>query len=172
MQVRLLAAADAAAYQRVRLRSLQEHPEAFGASYEEEADTPLEKIAQSLDASLPNNPIFGAFIGEELVGITALNRYTRRKTRHRAIVGGVYVTREVRGQGAAGALMDALVGYAATLDGVEEIILAVTVGNETARRLYLKMGFTPYSIEPRYFKIGGQYYDLEWMSLTLDKGRG
>ena len=37
---------------------------------------------------------------------------------------------------------DAVVTHARTVPGVEEVVLAVTVGNELARRLYVAAGFT------------------------------
>ncbi len=53
--------------------------------------------------------------------------------------------------------------------GVEEVVLAVTVGNELAHRLYVAAGFKPYCIEPRYIKLDDQYFDIEWMVLLLDQ---
>jgi len=50
---------------------------------------------------------------------------------------------------------------------VEDVILAVTVGNDRARTLYASLGFVSYSIDPRYIKWDGQYFDIEWMILSL-----
>ena len=97
-QVRILESKDAADFVAVRLRALREHPEAFGSSLEEEEPIPVEKTVESLEKSLPNNPIFGAFIDDQLVGIIALNRSSRVKTRHRANIGAMYVTPEARQQ--------------------------------------------------------------------------
>ncbi|MDX1991468.1 MAG: GNAT family protein [bacterium] len=171
LSIRLLEAQDAAAYQHLRLRSLAEHPEAFGASVEEEARTPLEKIEQMLERALPDNPVFGACLDGELVGIGSLNRYPRQKTKHRAIISGIYVASEARGHGAGSAIMDAILDYGKALPGLETIILAVTVGNESARRIYTSKGFESYSIDRHYFKIDGSYHDIEWMVLFLDDHR-
>src|SRR5690349_20290464 len=78
-QVRILTADDAAAYQAVRLRSLREHPEAFGSSTEEEGDTPIEKTAAFLATAAQGNPMFGAFVDNELVGLIYLSRPQRNK---------------------------------------------------------------------------------------------
>jgi ribosomal protein S18 acetylase RimI-like enzyme len=166
-QVRILGADDATAFQAVRLRSLREHPEAFGSSLEEEADTPIEKTTDFLVNSLPNNPIFGAFVDDQLVGIINLNRSSRVKTHHRAHIGAMYIAPEARGQKLGRALLDAAIDYARTLDGVEDIVLAVTVGNDAARALYVSAGFQSYSIDPRYIHTAGRYYDIEWMILPL-----
>ena len=75
---------------------------------------------------------------------------------------------EARSQGVGRALLDAVVTHARSVSGVEEVVLAVTVGNEHARRLYIAAGFKPYYIEPRYLKLEDQYFDIEWMVLRLD----
>ncbi|MEO8612612.1 MAG: GNAT family N-acetyltransferase, partial [Chloroflexota bacterium] len=144
-QVRILGTEDAAAYQAVRLRGLREHPEAFGSSLEEEADTPLEKTAQSLAKSLPNNPLFGAFVDEELVGLIGLFRASHLKMRHRATIGAMYVAPEARQQKLGRALLDTALEYARSLEGLEDVVLAVTVGNDAARALYASAGFQSYS---------------------------
>jgi len=163
MDIRILNREDAEVYQALRLRSLREHPEAFSSSEEEENGTPLEVMADQLT----HTPTFGAFLDGRLVGIVSLFRFPRVKTKHRAIVGGMYVAPEARRQGAGKALMLALMEHAHTIEGLEEVVLAVTVGNEGARKLYLDAGFVPYSVEPRYIKVGDIRYDIEWMSWRL-----
>jgi hypothetical protein len=59
METRTLTKDNAAEYQGLRRRSLQQHPEAFG-----------------------------AFVEGKLTGIASLFRFPRLKTRHRAILGG------------------------------------------------------------------------------------
>lgn len=167
MNVRQLTGADAAVFQAVRLRSLKEHPEAFGSSYEEECKVPQEATAQLLSAS--DNYLFGAFGEGQLLGIINLNRQPRVKTRHRAGIGAMYVVPEARGAGLGQALMTAALEQARTMDGVEDVVLAVTVGNESARNLYLRFGFVSFSIDPRYIKINDQYFDIEWMILRINQ---
>ncbi|HRW10648.1 MAG TPA: GNAT family N-acetyltransferase [Caldilineaceae bacterium] len=165
-QVHTLTAGDAAAYQPVRLRSLQEHPEAFGTAYEDEVQTPLDVIAKQLEAT-SNGFMLGAWQGENLVGIVGLHRSPRVKLRHRAGVGGMYIAPEARGLGIGKTMMQTLIGQAPTLEHLEEILLAVTVGNSAARSIYLAAGFEPSHIEKRYIKVGARYYDIEWMTLRL-----
>jgi ribosomal protein S18 acetylase RimI-like enzyme len=166
-QVRILQGDDAADFLAVRLRALREHPEAFGSSLEEEENTSVEQTAEFLGKSLPHNPIFGAFIYDKLVGIINLNRSSRVKTRHRASIGAMYVTPGARQQKLGRALLDAAIEYARSLDGLEDVILAVTVGNEAARALYVSAGFQSYSVDPRYIYTDGRYHDIEWMILSL-----
>jgi ribosomal protein S18 acetylase RimI-like enzyme len=166
-QVRILQAGDAADFLAVRLQALREHPEAFGSSLEEEADTKVEQTAEFLGKSLPNNPIFGAFVDDQLVGIINLNRSSRVKTRHRANIGAMYVAPEARKQNLGRALLNEAIEYARSLEGLEDVVLAVTVGNEAARALYVSAGFQSYSIDPRYIHMEGRYYDIEWMIIRL-----
>jgi RimJ/RimL family protein N-acetyltransferase len=168
VEIRVLDAEDAENLHALRIRSLTEHPEAFGMSVEEEQNTPLETIQQQL--SIPESPTFGAFADGNLVGIASLYRHPRTKTRHRAMLSGMYVVPEARGQSIGEALMNAALEFAWSSAGIEDVILAVTVGNEAARQLYIKAGFTPYSIDPRYIRVDKQYFDIEWMILRLQHG--
>lgn len=169
MNIRVLNEADAPAFREVRLRSLREHPEAFGASYEEESELPLERFAERLRADPGTSIAFGAFDGQSLVGTVRLGLETRRKTRHKATLLSVYVAPEARGQGVARALLEAALHQAREL-GVEDVVLGVTVGNTAARALYASLGFEGYGIEPRYIKLGDEYTDIEFMILHLGRG--
>jgi RimJ/RimL family protein N-acetyltransferase len=153
----------------LRLRSLKEHPEAFGASVEE-SDADLEQIAEQLTQGRPDSGVMGIFLKDELVGITSINRHPRPKTRHRAYIGAMYVLPEHRGQGLARYLLRDTLDYLKTQPGIEDVVLAVTSGNETARKIYRDVGFQTWGVDPRYIKIGETYYDIEWMILSLRDG--
>ena len=167
MNIRLLTETDAAAFQSIRLRSLQEHPEAFGASWEEEQSRSMEEVAAQLRNNPPNIYTFGAFVDDELVGIVSLHRFVRPKVRHKAMLGGTYVVPEARGNKIGGALLGATIAHARTMNGVQDISLAVTVGNNSARNLYMAAGFVPWGIQPRYINVNGQFFDIEWMMLHV-----
>lgn len=167
MDVRLLREDDAQAYYDLRLRGLHEHPEAFATSPEEWERKSLDDVAERLRSSLPDFPRFGAFIGGEIVGIGNLNRYQNEKSRHRALITGMYVAPEARGQGVGRVILDAIIDYARKQDGIEDLILAVVVGNAPARAIYTAAGFTTWGVDPRYLKISDRYHDLEWMVLSL-----
>jgi len=162
----VLIASDAAAYQTLRLRSLQEHPEAYGSDYSDEVTRPLEAVAERLP-DLPDRFTLGAWSAGQLVGIVSFYQGNGKKIRHRGGIGGMYVAPEARGQGIGSALLTALVQRASKLPDLEEIILAVTVGNVTARIIYLAAGFQPSHVEKRYIKVADRYYDIEWMTLSV-----
>ena len=166
MKIQPLHPTDAQAYQSLRLRALKDHPEAFGAAYEDEATLALEKVAERLTAT-PERFTLGAWQGETLVGMAGFFRNIGRKTRHRGGVWGMYVAPEARGQQVGLALLSESIQRAKQLDGLEEITLAVTIGNPAAKKIYLQAGFAVSHIERRYIKIDERYYDLEWMALQL-----
>ena len=167
--IRILNGDDVEAYRTLRLRALREHPEAFGSSYEDEARMPVESVRASLQDGPPDTAFFGVFEGDQLVGMTGLIRNQREKHRHRALVAAVYVEPQARGKGYARALLDAALDHARVQEGLTDVVLAVTVGNMTARRLYINAGFAPYMVEPRYLKIGDTFYDMEWLRVRLDE---
>lgn len=166
--VRLLTADDAAAYRRVRLQALQEHPEAFGSSGEDFAVQPLSDVEDRLRSQSERFSLFGLFIGNELTGLVGFGRDGGLKVRHRGGIYQMYVTPEQRGQGFGRLLLEHAVNHAGQLPGLEEIILAVTVGNDSARHLYERFGFVFSHREPRYIKIDDRYYDIDWMTLRLE----
>lgn len=166
-ELRTVTAADVAAYQALRLRALQEHPEAFGSDYADECTRSLAVVAERLQ-DLPERFVLGAWQADQLMGIVAFGQSTGLKVRHRGSIGGMYVAPAARGHGIGRALIDALVQRARPLPYLEEITLAVTVGNAAARALYVAAGFVPAHIEKRYIKLADRYYDIEWMTLRFE----
>lgn len=160
---RILTEDDAQQYYTLRMRSLTEHPESFGSSVQEEEIVPIEAIQQSLRRALPDRCFVGIFAEEALIGIGTLARFPRVKNRHRAMVSAMYVVPEYRGHGVGGFLLDILLKQARVMPDLEDIVIGVTVGNDAARKLYVRAGFKTYGVDPRYMKIEGKYYDLEWM---------
>ncbi|CAA9211657.1 MAG: hypothetical protein AVDCRST_MAG93-47 [uncultured Chloroflexia bacterium] len=171
MHIRMLNVTDAAAFRALRLRALQDHPEAFAMSVEEEQSQPLEAAAERLRGMSDEEFIACAFIDAQLAGMAGFRRFKSPKIRHKAHVWGMYVAPEARGRQVGRALLDEVIQRARALPGLEDVALAVTVGNDSARRLYLAAGFVPYCVEPRFLKIGDRYWDIEWMVLSLGESR-
>jgi L-amino acid N-acyltransferase YncA len=70
------------------------------------------------------------------------------KTRHKALVVGMYVLPAFRGRGLARALMQAAVACCDARGGVRVVQLEVTQGNEPATALYGSLGFEAWGVEP------------------------
>jgi len=162
---RRLAGTDAVHYRELRLEGLRRPPEAFGASWEDEASQPLPWFAERLE----RNAVFGAGSpgAPALAGVVGLLVPEGAKLRHKGLVWGMFLRPEAQGAGLGAALMARVLDHAAQV--VEEVRLTVVTSNLAAVRLYARMGFEPYGLERRALKIGGQYHDELLMALTLNR---
>lgn len=160
MNIRLLSTQDAAAYQRLRLRSLQESPTAFSSSYEDEAGRTLADITARVTPAADGSVCtFGAFADAELAGFVALIHPQRKKLRHGAELAGMYVAPEYRRRGYGHALLHALIAHARSLDGVQQLKLGVNATNLAALQLYQSAGFALVGMEPDALCVDDHYYD-------------
>ena len=172
VNIRILTEQDAIYFQALRLRGLQEAPDAFGATYEEYKLAPFTTIIEQVrpKESFPERFVLGAFDQEDqLVGIIGFLRERRHKGQHKASVWGMYVVPEVRGQGIGRMLMETLLQCATTIVGLEQIHLGVVTTNVAARHLYLALGFRVYGTEPHALKNDEHYLDEELMVFSLSK---
>jgi ribosomal protein S18 acetylase RimI-like enzyme len=169
MEVRILTEADAQAFWNIRLRALRDDPESFGASYEEILERGIAGVTQGLRKkdSTHDSITFGAFDGDTLVGIAGLRREAETKKRHKAVIWGMYVPREMRGKGTGKALLEAAIAHAKTLPGLEQINLSVVLTSKEARHLFIALGFETYGLERRALKLHDRYFDQELMTLRL-----
>jgi len=168
MNIRRLQAKDAEAFRKLRTRALREHPEAFGATVEGFLARPLEQLKDTLGSASNDLFALGVF-GSDLLGFLMFPRppIERTKTRHRAHVAALYVIPEARGQGLPTALLPAFIHAVKRFEGLECLVLGVTVGNVSAIGLYERLGFRRYAVEPKYIKLKNEYFDTALMMLEL-----
>jgi RimJ/RimL family protein N-acetyltransferase len=165
-EIRRLIKEDAAEFFPLRLRSLKEHPEAFGSSYDDEVKQGIERWETGLSDN--NRAFFGAFHEGKLLGMVGIFREMGKKQQHRMGIVAMYVAPEARQFGYGQALLDACIDYARQQDGVRRINIGVTAGNAGARRLYRRAGFVTWGVHPEYLIMDdGVAHDLEWMTLSL-----
>jgi ribosomal protein S18 acetylase RimI-like enzyme len=164
--VRALAPSDAPAFQALRLRGLQECPEAFASSYEEEAGTPLSDIESRLQPK-PDSAVFGAFEGSELRAVVGLQRESMAKLAHKAFIWGVYVAPEARGAGVGTLIMSHALRHAASNLMARQVNLGVNTKNIAAVALYRKLGFVEYGLERGFLLVAGVLQDEYQMVLQL-----
>ncbi|MFD2262781.1 GNAT family N-acetyltransferase [Lacibacterium aquatile] len=160
--IRRLDPTDLPAVRALRLEALQAHPTAFGASYDTESKEELESYYRRL-----GNLIYvGGYVGDELVGISALMPLPPGNSAHITKLVSVYIQEKARGTGMSSAMIQTLIGIASRLK-FEQIILTVEAGNSHASMLYERLGFVAYGRHPKSLKIAGRYYDELLMHLDL-----
>lgn len=162
--IRPLAAADAPAYRALRLSALADTPAAFGASHREEAAQPLDWFAARITPQPPSR-VYGAFQENALIGLAGFLAYHGEKKRHIGLLWGVYLAPAGRGRGIAAALVEAVIAHAR-----EHVLLLhadVGVDNQPARRLYERLGFRSYGIQPKALRIDGAFHDEAMLALDF-----
>ena len=168
MTIRNLTADDAAAYQALRLRALQESPTAFSSSYTQEAGRSISEIAERVTPAADGSRcVFGVFAGEQLVGVLTLVRLQGEKLLHCAEFVGMYVAPEFRRRGFGRALVDTALAHARSLPGIRHLRLTVNATNAAARSLYQSTGFDCFGVEPEAICVDGRYYGEEFYTLRL-----
>ncbi len=161
MKIKILKEQDYLAWKRLRLEALQAAPEAFCASFEDESSLPDDHFKQVLI----DNIVFGAFIDNQLVGCVGLNQSDRLKTKHKAVLWGMYVDPIYRGLGIANALLETLMVYAEAY--VSQVHLTCTANNVEAYAFYKEFGFKAYGMEPNAVRVAGRYFDQYLMLIMI-----
>jgi ribosomal protein S18 acetylase RimI-like enzyme len=165
-EIRRLSAADAEAFSALRREVTRENPVPMGLALDEELARPIEGFRAQLSAPAPN-AAFGAFVGVELVGSSALAWPSKfDSSRHKSTLWGTFVSPRFRKRGIGRALVEEVVGHARA-ENVRRINLTVYVPNPPAVSLYESLGFEECGVEPEAVFLGGTYFDGRQMSLRL-----
>ena len=164
-EVRGFFAHEADLLRQIRLISLEETPQAFATGMEQGRSKP----ADWWQGWIANNSPFGIFVGNEPRGLVGFFRNGAANMTHRGTLGAMYVAPELRGTGAAAALVQAVLDHAATL--VEQVHLSVNADNERAYRFYRRMGFVEYGREPKGLRYAGVDHDVLLMVRMLDRDK-
>jgi GNAT superfamily N-acetyltransferase len=158
--IRPAKADDADTLRDLRLEALRTQPVAFSADYALNlAKSPSYWIEWARDRSdSPTDIVHVAVAGDGLMGMTGAHRGDSPKTRHSALIWGVYVRPEWRGLRVAEALIEACVDWAQAR-GCRVAKLNVVTTNAAAIRCYLRCGFRVYGVEPQAVCYEGVCYD-------------
>ncbi len=125
--------------------ALQNAPDAFIVSYEEECDKGADDYRKKLDSG----NFYGFFTDDKLIAIALLRFNSQQaKTAHKAYIGALYVRQLAR--------------------GAEIVQLGVNPERKTALALYERLGFTVYGCEKKSLKrADGGYEELLLMVKEL-----
>jgi ribosomal protein S18 acetylase RimI-like enzyme len=143
-------------YKRIRLRGLQEDPQAFGRSYEEELAFPDEKWK-----SRAKNP-FGtlAILDQEPIG-TMSAYISDEDDKKVANIVGVFVATEVRGKKVGSRLMKHVLNKIDATPNIDVVRLSVNKNQIAAVGLYKKFGFKVCGEEAK--KLGDGDIHIEYI---------
>jgi ribosomal protein S18 acetylase RimI-like enzyme len=162
LTVRRLTAGDAEIWRAIRLQALQDAPEAFGQTYEHAVAQPLETFAKTVGSA---SPVMAAFADGKAIGTAGIYTIDGPKTAHRGMLWGMYVAPEFRGQRVGDRLVEAAIG--AVGPEIGQVHLRVVTENVAAYKLYRRLGFVAYGIEPRALSYKGRFYDETMMVRML-----
>ena len=154
--IRMLGAADLAAYRALRREAVTLAPVAFLTTPAEDAATSDAEVERRLASARPS-AVFGAFAADALVGMAGFSANEREKQRHRGTLWGVYVQPDHRGHGIARQLVQAVIAHAAQHARYLDAVVAGS--NVQARALYAGLGFQQYGIVPSAQFAEGAFHD-------------
>jgi len=163
MEIRKLIRSDGESYFALRMEALQQNPEAFSSSYEEESLRSPDVYGNRLEGE--SSFTYGAFDEGKLIGVASLVLEEKLKMKHRANIYAVYVTGEKRGTGVAKRLMNEAIEQAKSIEQIKQVYLTVSSENEPAKKLYQSLGFEVYGKDKRAMIVNGSYLDEDLMVL-------
>ena len=114
----------------------------------------------------PESAMILAFDEGELIGSGAISSVSgRARFSHRKEL-AITVRKDYWRKGIGTGLMKVLIDFAKK-NGAEVLELQVRSDNESAIGLYKKFGFEKIGTYKNFFKIGGKYFDADFMNLYL-----
>lgn len=155
-------------YRALMLHAYEHAPDAFTSTAAERAAEPDAWWIKRLADPAGSTAAFGAFVDGALVGTVALEFSAKPKTRHNALLIGMYVRPEARGRGLARGLMQAAIAFCRRRGGIEVITLTVTDGNAPAVALYESAGFRTFGLEPKAIRGAAGWLAKRHLWLDLD----
>ena len=173
VSIRQLDRRDRECYVSLRLRGLEEYPQAFATSADEWRNASPEKIdALLLLSEDSKEPILGAFHSNgEMVGSICLIPETREAVRHKASLAALYVHPDWQQKRIGTQLVAETLRLARERHELMLVRLVLDSENAVALRLFEKAGFFLYGREPQARRVGDQYYDQSYMLCFLHDRR-
>lgn len=153
MAIRLLEQSDCESYTALWRFALKEFDAFFRISL---ADEPFPQIPTRFTRE---SFTLGAFLGSELMGSVSIERDSRAKLIHKALLFRMFVHPDATGQGVGKSLVIEAISHAQFMQGLRQIHLTVLHTNDRAKSLYTSLGFKEFAREPQSVKINESYID-------------
>ena len=150
MRVVMLTAADVRRYRDLMLEAYAQAPDAFTSTPQERAAQPESWWIGRIANPAGWTAAVGAFDGDELVGAVALEFSAKPKTRHKALLIGMYVAPAARGQGIGRRLMQAI---ETRFNNVQRYELFTGHLSSKNLALYEKLGYREFSRKTQSEKV-------------------
>jgi len=112
--------------------------------------------------------LVGRFEGE-IVSVGSVNVAGRERIAHQGEI-ALSVAKKCWGRGFGKAMLSALIQLGKD-QGLELLHLGVKSDNDSAIRLYEKLGFREFGRHPKFFKVRGDYFDKVLMGLELSMSK-
>jgi RimJ/RimL family protein N-acetyltransferase len=167
MRITALTEQNVHAYRELMLEAYEHAADAFTSTAEARRAEPLSWWVKRIGSRDGLTRAFGAWDHEALVGSVALEFSSKPKTRHSALILGMYVRPTHRGRGVGTELLRAVAEAAAQRPEVRTLALTLTEGNAAALRLYMAAGFEVWGVEPLAINTTAGYKGKVHMSKLL-----
>ncbi|MBJ9956400.1 GNAT family N-acetyltransferase [Acinetobacter courvalinii] len=153
IEIKILGVDELNDFRGIRLSALAKAPAMFGSTYDVEIVKPL----SFFQSCLSNSTIFGVYHKDKIIGLAALIQESGIKLAHKAVLSSVFIEPEFQSQGIATGLLRTINAYSQAQ--VEQVLLTVAADNQSAIKLYQKMGFEVYGVEKKALKNNNEYTD-------------
>ncbi len=156
-------------YKDLRIFAVQESPEAFSTTVEEEKNKSEDWWMDRLqdDYSKTNRKMLFAEVDGKLVGMVGMHFHALEKAKHIGEIVSVYVLPEYRSKGIARKLLEGIIQFGQEKAHIRKVALEVTITQEAAAKLYESLGFRTVGILKDEIKIGDRYLDHIYMEKLL-----
>ncbi len=169
INIRPVTIEDLVKFRDLRLESLKNEPYAFLVTYDDELQVTEEKWRERIDNSVKgdNGVMVVAETEGNLVGLVGITYGRHPKIKHSAHIWGTYVTPDFRGKGIGRRLMEKVIEIAKANSSVKKIKIEVVAEQESAAKLYEKMGFIHIGTAKDELFVDGTYFDIYIMEMYI-----
>ena len=169
MRVSTLTPADVVAYRALMLEAYEQASDAFTTTAAEREAEPEAWWVKRIGSADGLATSFGAWKGSTLVGTVALAYSAKPKTRHSAMVLGMYVQPQERGKAVGLAFLNAAIATASARPKILSLTLTLTEGNAPALHLYRSVGFVDWGTQPQAIRTDSGLKGKVHRSLALSR---